>query len=210
MKGKDLVINIIPEKDLVENPWNPNVLSDHLFQKLRSHIRREGFLDPILVRKLEFPKSGSPKDQAYQIIDGAHRVRAGREEGMKAFPCVVLENVSDSAAKFLTLNLNDIRGQDDPSLLSRLLQDLHEDHDVSLEDLSDLTIYEEEELRRYLDVEEEFRDLDPESKILPFVLSFEFESRADFDFAREEIARFATSMKITKEIAFLRLLKERG
>ncbi len=201
MKKREIEIVLLDESSLVENRWNPNRVPDRIFHKLRANIRREGFIDPILVRKME--------NGRYEILDGAHRVRAGRDDGMKRFPAIVLEDVSDVAARYLTLNMNDIRGTDDPSLLASLLQELTEEFDVPFEELQEYTVYEDDELRRYLDVDEDFRDLDPERKILPNVLAFEFPEEEDFQFARDYFTKASKTQKKPKEQILLGIVKER-
>ncbi len=191
LREASLAIQVVEEKDLEENPWNPNILGDRLFSKLKGNIDKEGFLDPLLVREFE--------DGKYQILDGAHRFRAGKELGMEAFPVIVLKGISDAGARFLTLNMNNIRGTDDPLLLSRLLTELHEDFDLSLEALANLTVHDEEELLKYIEAEEAFTDLEPEVAMLPQVLTFEFDKREDFEGTRKFFTEAARIQKKSKE-----------
>lgn len=103
--------SIAPAGDLEPNPWNPNVQSDFMFEKEKESIREFGFIDPVTVR------SGSDKGPAFkkkQIIDGAHRVKAGIELGMTEFPIVDLGRISDARARMLTELLNKLRGENDP------------------------------------------------------------------------------------------------
>ncbi len=205
LRVSSLAIRSIVEKDLEENPWNPNILGDKLFTKLKGNIEREGFLDPLLVRELGVPKGGSPK---FQILDGAHRFRAGKELDMSSFPCIILKEISDEGARFLTLNMNNIRGTDDPMLLSRLLTELHEDFDLSLETLSQLTVHDEEELLKYIEAEESFTDLEPEVSMLPQVLPFEFDKREDFEGTREFFTEAARIQKKSKEEILLSIIRQ--
>lgn len=102
-------------KNILPNPWNPNKQSDFIFEKERRSIREHGFIDPILVRE----RAGK-----FEIIDGEHRFRAAKIEGFEKIPVNNLGNVSDAAAKQLTIIMNETRGVADNELLSKLLKDL--------------------------------------------------------------------------------------
>jgi len=92
--------------DIKPNTWNPNVQSDHIFDKLKGSIKKYGFLQPILVRKL------GTRD--YEIIDGYHRYKAMLALGKQTITVnCIREEVPDMAAKFLTLLANKLKGQHD-------------------------------------------------------------------------------------------------
>ena len=110
------------------NPWNPNKMSDHVFNAERESIGRFGFIDPITVRK--HPEL----DDAYQIIDGEHRWRVATELKLKSIPICVID-VSDVEAKKLTIILNETRGEADAVDLGTLLAEIQADDDNLMEAL---------------------------------------------------------------------------
>lgn len=120
MKKKSAVVKInlisVPAIKLLPNPWNPNEQTDFIFEKERNSIRTHGFIDPILVRELD--------DGQFEIIDGEHRWKAAQLEGMTEIPCNNLGQVADSAAKQLTIIMNETRGEARRDKLSELLKDL--------------------------------------------------------------------------------------
>ena len=95
------------------NPWNPNRMGPANYARLKRELAR-GFLAPLLVR---------PRGNRFQIIDGEHRFRLARELGCRAVPCVVA-TLSDQEARLKTLQMNGLRGENDPDLLGRLLGEL--------------------------------------------------------------------------------------
>jgi len=101
-------------------------MTREMFDKERASIREFGFVDPLTVRPIH--AKGSAYDGHYQIIDGEHRERAGVEEGIDEFPCVVID-VDDGTAQQLTIVLNETRGTADTVKMSRLVQDLSEKYD---------------------------------------------------------------------------------
>ena len=60
MKDKLEVAHIEVEK-LRPNPWNPNRMSDEMFHKLKEYVKREGMVEPIVVR---------PQADGFEILGG--------------------------------------------------------------------------------------------------------------------------------------------
>jgi ParB-like chromosome segregation protein Spo0J len=108
------------------NPWNPNAMDDEMFAKAIESIHEFGFVDPITVRE----RGGG----RYQIIDGEHRWRAGREHserctttvhvGYEELPAANLGVLPDEDAKQLTIVLNETRGEYEQKKMGALLVDL--------------------------------------------------------------------------------------
>lgn len=101
------------------NPWNVNQMDDFMFRKEVESIREFGFVVPLLVRPHPFEAG------CFQIIDGEHRWRAGRELGMGQFPVNVID-ADDETAQELSIVLNETRGQADEAKLSSLVRSLVE------------------------------------------------------------------------------------
>lgn len=112
-----LTVRTVPVDKLHPNPWNPNAMNDRTYQAEKESIGRFGFVDPVTVR----PHPELP--DAFQIIDGEHRVRAAGELGMGELPIVTLD-LGDAEAKKLTVVLNETRGEADTLDLARLLADI--------------------------------------------------------------------------------------
>jgi ParB-like chromosome segregation protein Spo0J len=115
----------IPTTELIEakylrpNPWNPNRMTQVMRTKARESIERYGFIDPLLVREVGL--------RDYQIIDGEHRFDEGKALGLTEFPCVNLGLIDDADAKKLTIVMNELHGQADPTKLGDLLGEILSD-----------------------------------------------------------------------------------
>lgn len=130
----------LPVGELRPNPWNPNKMSEEMRHKLREYLRKEGLVQPLIVRRLA---------DHYQLLGGFHRWTICKDElGYTEVPCVVID-VDDKRAKLLTVNLNELSGDPVPHLLAELVHDLS--RDTSLDDLASMLPYNQNEL---LDLEE--------------------------------------------------------
>jgi len=126
---------------LVPNPWNPNRMSSDQFKKLKSEIQSRGMILPLVVRPLDSEK------KKFQIIDGEHRWKIARELKLKSLPCIVVA-LDDIQAQLKTIQLNRLRGEDDPLLLARLLREL--DLKLEKEELYSLLPYDSFEIDELL------------------------------------------------------------
>ena len=125
------------QTDLLEpNPWNPNRMTPEIRKKLLLNLRRDGFVNPLTVRKL---------GNRYQIINGEHRWQIAKELGYATVPCVVLEDLDDRRARILTVNLNELGGDPVPVLLAKLLHELEEESPLS--ELAAVLPYDEAEIQ---------------------------------------------------------------
>ena len=125
---------------LVPNPWNVNRMSKAMQGKLAAYLKREGLVEPLVVR---------PHQNGFEILGGYHRWRICKEElGYEAVPCIVVEGLSDKRAKVLSINLNSMKGETIPSLMSSLLNDLQQD--IPLPDLEAALPYEKTEIQDFL------------------------------------------------------------
>lgn len=101
-----------------ENPNNPNKESKFVFSKLVQNIRKAGFIDPLIVRE---------KGDRFEVIGGAHRLRAARELNMAEVPVFNVGVRSDAWAATQLIALNETRGTSDQDLLANLVQGIRED-----------------------------------------------------------------------------------
>jgi len=133
----NMEIKEIPTDKIDLNPWNPNEMTDGQLQHLIEEYNRIGYLQPILVR---------PKGDRYEVIDGEHRFRAYKSLVRPTIQAVVKE-MDDKTAKLTTININKIKGADNPLKQAELLKDLQKD--FSTEDLEDLLKISELELEGF-------------------------------------------------------------
>ncbi len=81
IRGLELEFAIIPsEKILI--PSIQRELSDMHIKRLMESMEKVGFVEPISVVPTE--------DGYYEVINGQHRVEAGRQLGIKEFPAIIL------------------------------------------------------------------------------------------------------------------------
>lgn len=112
------------------NGYNPNQMSEFMFDKLRSEIREFGFIDPITIR------TGREKGKLFakpQIIDGEHRWDAAKAEGLTHVLAINVGRLSDARARVLTDVLNKLRGNNDPLKWSEMIESIKADDPTLLE-----------------------------------------------------------------------------
>jgi len=132
----------IPVDFLEPNGWNVNKMSSAMMKKLTAYLKREGLVEPIVVRP--HPK----REGRYEILGGYHRWTICKDElGYETVPCVVLE-LNDKRAKILSVNLNSMKGEAVPSLLSNLLHDL--DQEMPMPDIEATLPFDQGEITDYL------------------------------------------------------------
>ncbi len=131
---------MIPTEKLRPNPWNPNRISTENYRKLKNAIAERGMLSPILVR---------PRENYFEIVDGEHRFKIARSLKIKEIPCFVAE-LADTEARIKTLQLNGLRGENEPEKLARLIQDLNLEY--VLEDLEQVLPLDRYDLQASLDM----------------------------------------------------------
>lgn len=124
---------LIPVNRLIPAPWNPNRMSDKVFQKLVRNIKEDGFLQTMEVVPLtgEFRKKYVPEDQDdggefWLIVGGHHRWDAAKLLDMEMVPVVIKKDWDEDMAKFKNVALNMIRGRLDPDRFTRLYMDMAE------------------------------------------------------------------------------------
>lgn len=112
-------IKTVPTAEVIENQWNHMAMSDAMFEKERASFKQHGFVGVIIVRRVKVAGKS-----LYQVIDGAHRLRLAKEEGMEEIRVNDLGPITSEKAKMLTLQLNDIHGERDKARYEKLLEEL--------------------------------------------------------------------------------------
>jgi hypothetical protein len=144
MSATELRQITVPTGSLRPNPWNPNRMTERVYQAEKESIEAYGFIDPVTVRPHPLHAG------EYEIIDGEHRVRAATEMGYEELPVIVLDSLTDTQAKKLTIILNETRGEADVALLGRLVAEIRQD--VELADLKLGLPYSDTELQHLTEI----------------------------------------------------------
>ena len=127
-------------------------------ESLAQSIKRNGIIQPILVRKL---------DMGYEIIAGERRYRASRIAGLKNLPCIVIEG-SDIKRYEMSLVENIHRQQLSPLEEANAYKYLLEDYNITQQEMSQITGKSRtyiSNMLRLLGLEEPVRELLEEKKI---------------------------------------------
>jgi len=169
-KGQHEVI-LVSLDEIQPNDYNPNIMEENILEQLVDRMKKEGILQPLLLRKLD-----QPKDKIkYIIIDGENRYRAAIRAEYKQSPAIIIDKDLPEAM-ISTINMNKIKGQFDTIKLAEVIHALHETY--SIEELEDKLGYTREEvtgLENLLDFdmdafEDQSEDLD---KVVPDEYRFE-------------------------------------
>jgi len=115
--GQIRQIEAVTMDRLIENPQNPNRMSDGTFRKLLGHIKRTGNYEPIIVRK------HPGRQGCFEIINGHHRFRVLKELGLSQADCIVWQ-VDDTETMLLLTTLNRLCGHDILEKKSELVRKL--------------------------------------------------------------------------------------
>jgi DNA modification methylase len=124
-------IETLKLSEIRPNDWNPNEMSEEIFQSLVRSVSKYGVLQPILLRS------------DMSIIKGEKRWKAAKAVGIEELVCIVIET-SDEESKLLNISLEHLRGASNEELLASLISELS--NHFSLDDLQQLTGYSSEEL----------------------------------------------------------------
>ena len=79
-------IKLIPVKDLVNNPWNPQVQTPAAFEMLGESIAEDGFMENLVVVPRDVMSAGwqAEHPEPYVIVWGEHRWRAASRPDVEA------------------------------------------------------------------------------------------------------------------------------
>ena len=108
--------------DVVPNEFNPNVMSEYVYEKMKQTIKEKGLFGSIIV---------VPFGGIYKIIDGEHRLKACTELGYTEIPVECGPEMTDDEVRFWTIYFNNTRGKDDVEKRASILKQL-EDGQTSL------------------------------------------------------------------------------
>lgn len=120
MSVTELEVLTVPIDDVIPNEWNPNRMDERTYEAARESIREYGFIDPVTVRPHPLQKG------KWEILDGEHRHRGAKDEGYDEVKIANVGEMSDVAAKKLTIIFNETRGEADLTLLGILVAGLND------------------------------------------------------------------------------------
>jgi hypothetical protein len=175
--------------DLKPAPQNANRMEPARFEHLRQALERDGFLQPVLVRR---------DGAQYEIVDGHHRVEAARALGLASVPAVITDVDANTAAR-LAIAMNRLRGDLDLTTVGQVFADLI---DAGVDPLLlEGTGFTKDELNDLLEMAEQDADdvmtsiTPPDTEASPtsgtFVLEVEFDAQADLVRAKKALKRAA-------------------
>lgn len=110
----------VPLSNIRANDWNPNEQNDEVFNMLCEEISDSGFDQPIIVTTAE-----DEDDEEYVVVDGEHRLMAGRVVGMEEIPVIVHEDWDELDAKTKTVKRNMLKGELNREKFTELVDDVH-------------------------------------------------------------------------------------
>jgi ParB-like chromosome segregation protein Spo0J len=107
---------VVSINNLRPNPYNPNKMSEYVYEKMKQTIKEKGLFGSIYVR----PSAG-----IYEILDGEHRTKACKELGYTEIPVeVAIDEMSELDVKFWTIYFNNTHGKDDIEKRARLYEEM--------------------------------------------------------------------------------------
>jgi len=106
------VLHLVPDAD------NPNRMSAERFASLKAFIQEGGFLQPILVSPI-----GLGADAEFDVVDGAHRVKALGELGLRHVQAVV-RRMTPVQIRAYRLAMNHLRGDVDLTLAAGAMTEM--------------------------------------------------------------------------------------
>ncbi len=132
---------VVPIRSVVPNKWNYNVESPAIFTKLVRSLRDNGFIEPIVCRRIAKAK--------WEIVNGEHRWRAAIEAGLTEISIIDMGEVGDTKAQSLCIIFNELGGTPDEVRLADLLRTIAAD--TSFEKLNETMPFPEAELKCLLE-----------------------------------------------------------
>lgn len=114
-------IEWVPSSSVVANSWNPNHVAPPEFDLLKLSIREDGYTMPIVAYKLNLER---------EVVDGAHRTKAGKEDkqiNQEVYGYLPVSTINKPTENRIasTIRHNRARGTHDIDLMSDLVAELH-------------------------------------------------------------------------------------
>lgn len=104
---------------LVAAKWNYKTNNPDLSAKLRENIKRNGQIENLLVRRLD--------TGFYEVVNGNHRLEVMHELGMKRVFVFNLGDITDNAAKRISIETNETKFTTDNIRIAELFKEMQVD-----------------------------------------------------------------------------------
>jgi hypothetical protein len=139
-------------KDINLNNWNPNFCTDSIRKAIEDDIKKNGFVDPIILQK-----RNKKLKKNFVIINGEHRFQIFKslveqnetKPDNPAIPCTVID-CNDKTAMALTIRLNREHGELMPDKVGKIALELSPNRNI--EYLQDMLFLEPDELYLLTDI----------------------------------------------------------
>lgn len=147
--GQELLIDIVNIDLLKPNTWNPkdSYLEDEElkaeYERILQSIDLYGFNDPIDVREVE---------GGYEICDGEHRWRAGKELGLEKVLIINHGKLSDNEAKAITSLRETIKIPINEVKFAEMIKGMYEENGQDIADLSTIMVMSEDKIKEYIEL----------------------------------------------------------
>lgn len=170
---KQVVIERKKVSELQFAPYNPRIIDNEMFERLKKSLTMFGYVEPIVWNK----RTG-------HVVGGNQRLKALQELGIKEVDTIVIDLPLEQE-KALNLALNKIEGEWDIPKLKELLVELSES--VIKEDLT-ITGFSIEEIERLIGrIEENISETNIEQSLEQYIIIIECE---DEEHQKELLERF--------------------
>ena len=132
---------IVPIDQVEPNNYNYNKMSEDQIQNELKSLQEFGVVRSIVTYQKE-------KGGKYIIVDGEHRYRLLKEQGVGRCPIRNLGVVPEPDAKLLSVSLNEIRGQTDYIKMADLFSSIKM---YSIENMAEILPFGEDEIQAIID-----------------------------------------------------------
>lgn len=96
----DIQFEYVEINRLIEDPSNPNVMTNEQLNAVKENIANFGFIVPIVI------------NDNYEVADGEHRLKIAKEMGITTVPCIKSSRLNDDIARRIARQaLNKVRGE---------------------------------------------------------------------------------------------------
>lgn len=110
--GKGIIVAEVPAKNIKEQDINARVMKDDMYKQLTTNISKRGQLESLPLCALT---------DKVEIISGHHRIRAGKDAGLKAIPVLLdVSGLNRSQIASKQLSHNAINGFDDKATMREI------------------------------------------------------------------------------------------
>ncbi len=130
----------VPIDDVIPNDYNPNSMNTEILEKERKSLIVFGMVRPIITRR---------EGGKHIIIDGEHRWRLLKDEGVETIPIRDLGEISNENAMALTVSVNGIHGNPEYIKLIELVGGIRA---YSATEIASVTPWSDSEIKSFIDM----------------------------------------------------------